>query len=75
MRLPKMAFAVLETEPKIAHIPDWVRITIFKLARILTGRKTYGRLEFTLTVMDMVAPQHGQHTLKAYFTNLKHRHS
>jgi uncharacterized protein YbjT (DUF2867 family) len=70
--IAKTAFAVLGTGPKIAHIPEWIRIAVLKLVRILTGSKTYGPIEFLLTVMaiDMVAPQYGRHRLKEYFTHL-----
>jgi len=66
------AFDVLGIEPKIVHIPDWARTAILKLVRTLTGSKTYGPIEFFLTVMaiDMIAPEHGNHTLKKYFRDL-----
>ena len=72
-QIAKTAFAVLEINPKISHIPDWIRTAILKLTRSVTGSKTYGPIEFFLTVMaiDMVAPQYGKHTLKEYFTKLK----
>jgi uncharacterized protein YbjT (DUF2867 family) len=71
--IAKTAFAVLKIDPKITHIPDWIRMAILKLTRTFTGSETYGSIEFFLTVMsiDMVAPQYGKHTLKEYFTNLK----
>ena len=67
------AFEVLGIEPKITYIPDWIRTAILKLVRILTGSKTYGPLEFFLTVVaiDMIAPEHGNHTLKKYFSDLR----
>ena len=66
------AFEVLGIEQKITYIPDWIRTSILKLVRIFTGSKTYGPIEFFLTVMamDMIAPEYGNHTLKEYFTNL-----
>jgi len=66
------AFEILGNEPKITHIPDWVRITILKTVRLFTGSKVYGPVEFFLTVMamDMLAPEYGKHTLKEYFTDL-----
>ena len=67
-----LAFDVLELEPKITHIPNWVRIAILKMVRLFSGSKFYGPIEFFLTVMamDMVAPEYGRHTLREYFTNL-----
>ena len=67
-----IAFDVLGNKPKITHIPDWVRVAILKLIRLLTGSKVYGPVEFFMTVMamDMLAPEYGKQTLKEYFTNL-----
>jgi len=67
-----IAFNVLGNKPKIFHIPDWLRTLILKMIRIFTGSKTYGPVEFFMTVMamDMVAPQYGKHTLKDYFIKL-----
>lgn len=66
------AFDILGNEPKITHIPDWVRVVVLKAVRLFTGSKVYGPVEFFLTVMamDMLAPEYGKHTLKEYFTNL-----
>ncbi len=67
-----IAFDILGNKPKITHIPDWVRVTILKLVRLLTGSRVYGPVEFFMTVtsMNMLAPEYGKHTLKEYFTNL-----
>jgi len=69
-----LAFEVLGDKPKITHIPNWVRIAILKMVRLFSGSKVYGPIEFFMTVMamDMVAPEYGKHTLREYFTNLKH---
>lgn len=70
--IASIAFDILGNKPKITHIPDWVRVTILKLVRLLTGSKVYGPVEFFMTVMamDMLAPEYGKHTLKEYFTIL-----
>ena len=70
--IASIAFNSLGDKPKITHIPDWVRVTILKLVRLLTGSKIYGPVEFFMTVMamDMLAPEYGKHTLKEYFTTL-----
>lgn len=67
-----IAFDVLGNKPKVTHIPEWVRITILKLLKLLTGSKFYGPVEFFMTVMaiDMIAPEYGKHTLKEYFKKL-----
>jgi len=70
--IASIAFDILGNKPKITHIPDWVRITILKLVKLLTGSKFYGPVEFFMTVMaiDMLAPEYGKRTLKEYFIKL-----
>ena len=72
-----IAFDILGSKPKITHIPDWVRVTILKLARLFTGSRVYGPVEFFMTVMsmNMLAPEYGKHTLKEYLTNLNNPNS
>ena len=67
------AFDVLEKSPKIIYIPDWIRKIAIRLVRTFSGSKTYGPIEFFLTVMsiEMVAPEYGKHTLKDFFKELK----
>ena len=67
-----IAFDVLGQKRNITHIPEWVRVAILKLVRLLTGSKFYGPVEFFMTVMaiDMIAPEYGKHTLKEYFKKL-----
>lgn len=67
-----LAFEAAGTPAKITHIPDWVRRIILKLTRFLSSSKTYGPIEFFLTVtaMDMTAPEYGTHTLKDFFKSL-----
>lgn len=69
-----VAFEALGVEPKITHIPNWVRVAILKMVRFFSGSKVYGPIEFFMTAMsmDMVAPEYGRHTLREYFTNLNH---
>jgi len=68
-----LTFEVLGKRPKITHIPNWVRVTILKMVRLLSGSKVYGPIEFFMEVMamDMVAPAYGRYTLREYFTNLR----
>jgi uncharacterized protein YbjT (DUF2867 family) len=70
--IASIAFDTVGNKPKITRIPEWVRVTILKLVRLLTGSKVYGPVEFFMTVMamDMLAPEYGKHTLKEYFTIL-----
>ena len=66
------AFDVLGSESKITYIPEWMRVSVLKLLKIFTGSKTYGPIEFFMTVMatDMVAPEYGKYTLKEHFAGL-----
>ena len=66
------AFEVLGKNPKITYVPLWFKNLIIKIIRIFTSIKTYGPIEFFMTVlaMDMVAPTYGQYTLKEYFKEI-----
>lgn len=70
--IAKMAFDVLNKKPKITHIPDWLRKLSLFLIRTLTPEKTYGPIEFFMTVMtlDMIAPQFGIHRLSDYYKEI-----
>ena len=70
--MASMAFKVLGNKPKITYIPDWIRVTVLKLVKLVTISRFYGPVEFFMTVMamDMLAPEYGNHTLKEYFTIL-----
>ncbi|NNL77685.1 MAG: SDR family oxidoreductase [Desulfobacterales bacterium] len=67
------AFDVVGSKPKVTYIPEWIRASVLKLLKMFTGSKTYGPIEFFMTVMaiDMVAPEYGKYTLKEHFASLK----
>jgi len=67
------AFEALSKEKKITYIPPWLKSLVLKLIRAVTSVKTYGPIEFFMTVlvMDMVAPTYGERTLKQYFIGLE----
>jgi uncharacterized protein YbjT (DUF2867 family) len=69
------AFETLGKNPKLTYIPLWIGSAAMKLARIFTPVKTYGPIEFFMTVMamDMVAPTYGQHTIDEYFKEINER--
>ncbi len=71
------AFNAVGREPRITHIPDWIRAATLAGARTFTSSKTYGPIEFFLTVMamDMIAPEYGEHTLKEFFSQLSQRNA
>ncbi len=70
--IASITFDILGNKPKVTHIPEWIRITILKLLKLLTGSKFYGPVEFFMTVMsiNMIAPEYGKHTLKEHFKKL-----
>ena len=67
--ISKLALTSLNKSIKITHLPDWIRrFTIWTL-RTFTSVKTYGPIEFFLTLMaeDNIAPTYGNYHLKDYF--------
>ncbi|WP_299094996.1 SDR family oxidoreductase [uncultured Winogradskyella sp.] len=67
--ISKLALLSLNKPIKITHLPDCLRrLTIWTL-RTFTSVKTYGPIEFFLTLMadDNVAPTYGKYHLKDYF--------
>jgi len=67
-----LAFNTLHKKVKITFLPIWLKKLILFILRSLTSSKTYGPVEFVLTVltMDMIALVYGQHTLNEYFKGL-----
>lgn len=53
----------------IIHLPHWIRKMILGFLRTFTSSKTYGPIEFFLTLMmeDAVAPRYGSHRLSMFF--------
>ena len=70
--IAKLAFKAMNKREKIVHLPDWIRKLTIRFMRTFTSTKTYGPIEFFLSIMgiDMIAPKYGNHTLSEYFTNL-----
>jgi len=67
--ISKLALTSLNKPVRITHLPDCLRrLTIWTL-RTFTSVKTYGPIEFFLTLMaeDTIAPTYGQYRLKDYF--------
>lgn len=66
----EIALKAFDKPLKIVHLPDCLRkLTIWSL-RSFTSVKTYGPIEFFLTLMaeDNVAPTYGKHRLKDFYT-------
>ena len=70
--IASQAFEVLKQKPKVTRIPVWINNLVIKSARFFTPVKTYGPIEFFMTVlaMDMIAPTYGQQTIKNYFKEI-----
>ena len=70
--IASQAFEVLKKKPKITHIPIWINNLTIKSARFFASVKTYGPIEFFMTVlaMDMIAPTYGRHTIKNFFKDI-----
>ncbi|MFC2142670.1 SDR family NAD(P)-dependent oxidoreductase, partial [Acidobacteriota bacterium] len=64
-----IAFESLGKTVKISRIPIWIGDLLLAILRIFTSVKTYGPLEFFMTVLtrDMVAPSYGKYNLKDFF--------
>ncbi|WP_138434227.1 SDR family oxidoreductase [Winogradskyella algicola] len=67
--ISKLALTSLNKPIKIAHLPDCLRRFTIWILRTFTSVKTYGPVEFflTLTADDNIAPTYGKHHLKDYF--------
>ena len=64
-----LALKAWSKKVKIIHLPDWVRRITIWFFRTFTSSKTYGPIEFFLTVMalDVVAPKYGKYKLETFF--------
>lgn len=71
----ELAFSALNKPNNIMHLPDWMRRATLGLLRTFTSVKTYGPIEFFLTLMahDNIAPVYqGKHRLRDFFIANKH---
>ncbi|MFD2541061.1 SDR family oxidoreductase [Lacinutrix gracilariae] len=67
--ISELALNAFNKPIKIIHLPDWMRkLTIWSL-RTFTSVKTYGPIEFFLTLMaeDNIAPTYGEQRLKDFY--------
>ncbi|MBU3010133.1 SDR family oxidoreductase [Polaribacter vadi] len=67
--ISKMALQTLNKPVKVTHLPDGFRKFIIWSLRKFTNVKTYGPIEFFLTLMaeDNIAPKYGKHRLINFF--------
>jgi uncharacterized protein YbjT (DUF2867 family) len=78
--LAEMALKAWGNPIKIIHLPDWIRRFTIWLLRTFTSSKTYGPIEFFLTLMaeDNIANTYGKKRLANYFkleiTSIENKH-
>lgn len=67
--LAKLALEAWGNKIKIIHLPDWIRKLVIWIMPKFTSSKTYGPIEFFMTLMgfDNIAPQYGDNRLKDFF--------
>jgi len=67
--IAEMALNVYKKPLKISKLPMWMIKIILPFVRIFTSSKTYGPIEFMMTVMtmDVIGDKYGQHKLEAFF--------
>lgn len=74
--IAEMAFSAWGKTPNIIHLPDWIRRASITGAKLFTSSKTYGPIEFFLTIMgrDNMAPRYGTHRLQDFYKReVKHQ--
>jgi len=67
--IAKLALEAYGKAPKITHLPDWIRKGIVGVMRTFTSSKTYGPIEFFMTMMaqDNIAPREGINRLESFY--------
>ncbi|MEM9340985.1 MAG: SDR family oxidoreductase [Bacteroidota bacterium] len=67
--IAEMALKTWMRPVKITHLPNWITKAVIRLMRVVTSSKTYGPIEFFLTMMsqDNIAPRYGVHRLQTFF--------
>ncbi|MCX7549648.1 SDR family oxidoreductase [Xanthomarina sp. F2636L] len=73
--ISRLALNALNKPHKITYLPDWMRKLTIWILRTCTAVKTYGPIEFFLTLMaeDHVAPTYGNQHLRDFFLNESNR--
>jgi len=67
--IARMALNAMSKKVKITHLPDWTRKLAIWFVRTFTSSKTYGPIEFFMSVMaiEMLAPKYGKNKLDDFF--------
>ena len=71
--IAELALEVLNKPAKTSKLPNWIIKLILLIMRTFTSSKTYGPIEFMMTVMtmDVVGNSFGNHHLKEFFEENK----
>ncbi len=67
--IAQMALQSCGKSVKISHIPDWIRRLIINILRKFTSSKTYGPIEFFLSMgaQDNITPRTGIHRIQTFY--------
>lgn len=67
--IAEMALRTWMRPIKVVHLPDWIRKLTIRAMKLFTSSKTYGPIEFFLTMLgqDNIAQRYGVHRLKSFF--------
>jgi len=67
--IAELAFKVLNKKAKISTLPMWMIRVILPILRTFTSSKTYGPVEFMMSIMtmDVVGKPYGKERLKDFF--------
>jgi len=68
-QIAELAFKVLNKKSKISSLPVWMIKIILPLMRTFTSSKTYGPVEFMMSIMtmDVVGELYGKEMLEDFF--------
>lgn len=68
-QIAELAFMVLNKETKISSLPVWMIKIILPLMRTFTSSKTYGPVEFVMSIMtmDVIGESYGRNKLTDFF--------
>jgi len=70
--IAELALRVLNKEPKLSKLPIWMIRLILPLMRTFTSSKTYGPLEFMMSIMtmDVIGNSYGNERLEDFFRQI-----
>ena len=68
-QIAELAFKVLNKKAKISSLPVWMIKIILPLMRTFTSSRTYGPVEFVMSIMtmDVIGEPYGKERLEDFF--------